>query len=41
MNEKQATTLARALGGDVWQSGGGNWLVIIRRENGSLDVVSD
>ena len=28
MEEEQANTVARALGGDVWQSGGDIWLVI-------------
>ena len=27
MNEKQAEALARALGGEAWNSGGGIWLV--------------
>lgn len=29
MNEKQATALARALGGEAWNSGGGVWLVTL------------
>jgi hypothetical protein len=41
MNEKQATSIADALGGETWQSGGDIWLVLLRKPNGRLVVVSD
>ena len=41
MNEQQATQLATALGGYTWQSGGGIWLVLLERTDGSLVVFSD
>ena len=41
MEEEQATSVANALGGDVWQSGGDIWLVIFRRADGHVVVVSD
>ena len=41
MEEEQAIAVARALGGDVWQSGGDIWLVIIRRSDGHVVVLSD
>ena len=41
MEEEQAIAVARALGGDVWQSGGGMWLVLIRRSDGHVVVLSD
>lgn len=41
MEEEQAIAVARALGGDVWQSGGDIWLVIIRRADGHVVVLSD
>jgi hypothetical protein len=41
MNEKQAETIANALGGEAWQSGGGIWLVLLRQGNGKLVVISD
>lgn len=34
MDEQQATAVAEALGGETWQSGGGMWLVIVRRTDG-------
>lgn len=40
MNEKQAKAVATALGGDPWQSGGGIWVVVIRRTDGRLVVIS-
>ena len=41
MEEDQAIAVARALGGDVWQSGGDIWLVIVRRSDGHVVVFSD
>jgi hypothetical protein len=41
MNEDQANAIAEALGGETWQSGGDIWLVIIRRRDGRLVVLSD
>ena len=41
MEEIQATKIAEIMGGDTWQSGGGIWLVIIRRNDGHLVVISD
>jgi hypothetical protein len=41
MEEEQANAVARALGGDVWQSGGDIWLVIFRRADGHVVVLSD
>ncbi len=40
MNEKQAEMLARAVGGDAWQSGGAIWVVTLNREDGKLVVFS-
>ena len=41
VNEDQARAMAEALGGQTWQSGGGIWLVVLRRRDGSLVVNSD
>jgi len=41
MNEEQANTVADALGGEAWQSGGDIWLVLIKRADGKLVVISD
>ena len=41
MEEEQVTAIADALGGDVWQSGGDLWLVICRRADGHVVVLSD
>lgn len=41
MNERQATVVAESLGGTTWQSGGGIWLVLLRRSDGRLVVISD
>jgi len=40
MDEQQATAVAEALGGETWQSGGGIWLVLVRKPDGRLVVVS-
>jgi hypothetical protein len=41
LNEKTAEQVAKALGGNAWQSGGGIWLVLLRRKDGTLVVISD
>lgn len=41
MNESQATAVAEALSGEAWQSGGDIWLVLLRRTDGKLTVISD
>lgn len=41
MDEQQAAAVAEALSGKTWQSGGDVWLVIVRRNDGRLVVVSD
>ncbi len=41
MNEDNARTIAKILGGDVWDSGGGIWLVIRRRLDGKVAAMSD
>jgi len=41
MTEQQATAMADALDADAWQSGGGIWVVLKRRSDGRLDVLSD
>ncbi len=41
MDESQAVSVADALGGEPWQSGGDVWLVLLKRSDGKLVVVSD
>ena len=41
MDEIQASAVAEALGGSPWQSGGDIWLVLLRRGDGKIVVVSD
>lgn len=41
IHEGNADVIARALGGEAWHSGGGVWLVLLRRQDGTLLVVSD
>jgi hypothetical protein len=41
MDEARATSVAEALGGEAWQSGGGIWLVLLRRPDGHVVVLSD
>jgi len=41
MTEDQANTVADIVGGDVWQSGGGIWLVVIHRRDGAIVTISD
>jgi len=41
MNESQAAQVAEALSGETWQSGGEIWLVLLRRTDGKLSVISD
>ncbi len=40
MNEQQAEAIASALGGETWQSGGDIWLVIVRRNDNKIVVIS-
>ena len=40
MTEEQAIAVADVLGGNAWQSGGGIWLVVRTRADGSLVVFS-
>ena len=41
MDEAKAEALAKLLGGDIWQSGGDIWLVILRRSDGKVVAISD
>lgn len=41
MDEQQAETLSKAVGGEAWQSGGGVYVVGLRRPDGSIVVFSD
>jgi hypothetical protein len=41
MTEQQAEAVAEILEGQTWQSGGGVWLVLCRRADGHLVVISD
>ncbi len=41
MSEDQAKLIATVFAGEPWQSGGDIWLVIIRRQDGHLVVLSD
>jgi len=41
MSEEQAKTIAEAVGGTPWNSGGGTYLVQIDRTDGHLVVLSD
>jgi hypothetical protein len=41
MSEEQPTAIADALGAEAWQSGGDIWLVLLRRPDGHLVVMSD
>jgi hypothetical protein len=41
MDEKQAKMMAKALGGDTWQSGGDVWLVLKRTSDGRIVSFSD
>jgi hypothetical protein len=41
MDEPQAQAVAGALGGETWQSGGDTWLVLLRRSDEKLVVISD
>lgn len=40
MDAEKAKQLAVLLGGEAWQSGGGLWLVLLKREDGKLVVIS-
>jgi len=41
MSERQAKAVAAALRADAWDSGGGIWLVVIRRADGKVVLISD
>lgn len=41
MNEQQAEALAKAVGGESWQSGGDIYIVALRRPDGTIVVFSD
>ena len=41
LNEATTPQVAEVLGGEAWQSGGGIWLVLLRRQDGRLVVLSD
>jgi len=41
MDEHRTQVLAKALGGDAWNSGGGIWLAVVRRSDGRIVAVSD
>lgn len=41
MTEKKAVTLAKAFGGESWQSGGEIWLVLRKRQDGKIVAISD
>jgi transcriptional regulator with XRE-family HTH domain len=41
MDESRAKMIAKALHAETWQSGGGIWLVIRRRADGHLVVISE
>ena len=41
MDELEAKSVAKALGGEAWQSGGNIWLVSVSRADGKLVVISD
>ncbi len=41
MEERQAEAIANALGGESWQSGGGVYVVVIRKPGGRLVVISE
>lgn len=41
MNEQQADAVAEVLGGNLWQSGGGTYLILLNRKDGRLVVISD
>ena len=40
MDEEKANKIAKIVGGDTWQSGGGICLVIVRKKKG-IAVISD
>ena len=41
MNETQTKKIVDIFGGETWQAGGDIWLVIIRRKDGHIVVISD
>ena len=41
MTESEAKTVARALGGETWNSGGGIHLIVLERSDGRVVAISD
>jgi hypothetical protein len=41
MDERTASAVADMLGGEIWNSGGSIWLVLFRRSDGKMVVLSD
>lgn len=41
MTESEAKTVARALGGETWNSGGGVHLIVVERSGGRVVAISD
>ncbi|MFC2076822.1 hypothetical protein ACFLT7_07050 [candidate division KSB1 bacterium] len=41
MDEESAQSVAEAIGGDPWNSGGNIWLVLCNRSDGKLVVVTN
>jgi hypothetical protein len=42
MDEQQARAIVAALGrGEAWQTGGGLWVVLMRRDDGAFVVLSE
>jgi hypothetical protein len=41
MTEDEAEMVAKALRGEPWNSGGGIWLVLFHRADGSITVLGD
>ena len=41
MDEQAAVAVAKALGGETWNSGGDIWLVLSRRADGKIVALTD
>lgn len=41
MDERQADALAKAIGGEAWNSGGDIWLAVVHRDDGRVVAISD
>jgi hypothetical protein len=41
MDESSAEAIAEILGGSTWNSGGGLWLVVLKRADGRAVAISD